>query len=271
MVGEKIALITGGSSGLGLAMALKLAGEGYIPVPIARDTEKLENAVTLIKEAGFAAYAFSADVSKPTEVKQAAENIEKEFGEIHFLVLNAGVVHTRLLLDYDDMDTLKEDLDIDLWGTVLCARLFIPLMKSGSKILLVSSAFALIGGAGYSTYCAAKAGVLNFGESLRRELLSKSIAVYVACPADIDTPQYEKEIADSPAWMNSSHRNRPLSADVAAKRILNRCKGSRFLIIINADVLLLQLIAKIFPRRLKDFIIDRSLPHPPQNQEASGK
>jgi short-subunit dehydrogenase len=138
------------------------------------------------------------------------------------------------------------------------------LLQSGSRILLVSSAFGLIGGAGYSTYCAAKAGVINFGESLRRELLSKSIAVYVACPADIDTPQYEKEIADSPSWMNSSHRNRPLSAHVAAQRILKKCTGSRFLIIINSDVLLLQIVARIFPRRLKDFIIDHSLPRPPK-------
>ncbi len=262
MTDEKIALITGGSSGLGLAMAKKLAGEGYIPVLVARDTEKLNNAVNLLKDAGYAAKAFSADVSKPDEIEKIALQVETEFGEIHFLILNAGVVHTKLLLDYDNMDALKEDIEIDLWGTVLCARLFIPLMKSGSKILLVSSAFALIGGAGYSTYCAAKAGVMNFGESLRRELLSKKIAVYVACPADIDTPQYEKEIADSPSWMNSSHRNRPLSADVAAKRIIGKCKGSRFLIIINPDVLLLQLMSKIFPRRLKDLIIDHSLPKP---------
>jgi NAD(P)-dependent dehydrogenase (short-subunit alcohol dehydrogenase family) len=262
MVGKKIALITGGSSGLGLSMAKKLAGEGYTPILVARNTAKLDNAVNVIKNAGFAAKAFTADVSKVSEIERVAREVEKEFGEIHFLVLNAGVVHTKLLLDYDNMDTLKEVLEIDLWGTVLCARCFVPLMKSGSRILLVSSAFALIGGAGYSTYCAAKAGVMNFGESLRRELLSKSIAVYVACPADIDTPQYEQEIADSPSWMNSSHRNRPLSADVAAKRILKKCTGSRFLIIINSDVLLLQFIARIFPRRLKDLIIDHSLPSP---------
>jgi len=262
MAGEKIALITGGSSGLGLSMAKKLAGEGYIPVLVARNSTKLANAVQLIKDAGYTARAFTADVSKVNEIEQVAREVEKEFGEIHFLVLNAGVVHTKLLLDYDNMDTLKEVLEIDLWGTVLCARCFVPLMKSRSKMGLISSAFALIGGAGYSTYCAAKAGVMNFGESLRRELLSKSIAVYVACPADIYTPQYEKEIADSPSWMQSSHRNRPLSADVAAKRILRKCKGSRFLIIINSDVLLLQFMSKIFPRRLKDLIIDHSLPKP---------
>ncbi len=262
MANERIALITGGSSGLGLAMAKKLASEGYFPVLVARDTGKLNNAVDLLKDAGYAAKAFAADVSKPDQIEKIARHVETEFGEIHFLILNAGVVHTKLLLDYDNMNALKEDIEIDLWGTVVCARLFIPLMKSDSKILLVSSAFALIGGAGYSTYCAAKAGVLNFGESLRRELLSKKIAVYVACPADIDTPQYEKEIADSPSWMNSSHRNRPLSADVAAKRILSKCKGGRFLIIINSDVLLLQFMSKIFPRRLKDLIIDHSLPKP---------
>ncbi len=262
MVGKKIALITGGSSGLGLSMATKLAAEGYIPVLVARDTEKLEKAVNLIKNAGFTARSFTADVSRTDQIEQVAREVESEFGEIHFLVLNAGVVHTKLLLDYDNMETLKEVLEINLWGTVLCARCFVPLMKEGSKILLVSSAFALIGGAGYSTYCAAKAGVMNFGEALRRELLSKKISVYVACPADIDTPQYAQEIADSPAWMNSSHRNRPLSAEVAAKRILKKCKGGRFLIIINSDVLLLEFIARIFPRRLKDLIIDHSLPRP---------
>ncbi len=264
MVEKKIALVTGGSSGLGLAMAMQLAGEGYFPVLVARNTEKLENAVNLINAAGYKAKAFAADVTKPEQIEHLAREVKNEFGDIHFLVLNAGVVHTKLLLDYNNMDALKEDLEIDLWGTVLCARLLIPLMKSGSKILLVSSAFALIGGAGYSTYCAAKAGVLNFGESLRRELLSNKIAVYVACPADIDTPQYQKEIDDSPTWMNSTHRNRPLPAETAAKRILNKCHGGRFLIIINSDVLLLQFIARIFPRRIKDFIIDRSLPKPPR-------
>lgn len=262
MVGEKIALITGGSSGLGLSMAKKLAGEGYVPILVARNKEKLESAVNLIKKAGYTARAFTADVSMVQEIEKVAREVAREFGKIHFLVLNAGVIHTKLLLDYDNMEELKEDLEIDLWGTVLCARFFVPLMKGGSKILLVSSAFALIGGAGYSTYCAAKAGVLNFGESLRRELLSKSIAVYVACPADIDTPLYEKEIAGSPSWMNSSHRNRPLSADKAAKRILQKCKGGRFLIIINNDVLLLQFMSRIFPRRLRDFIIDHSLRKP---------
>ncbi len=262
MVGEKIALITGGSSGLGFSIAKKLAGEGYIPILVARNTEKLESAVNLMQKAGYIARALTADVTKTNEIETVARQVQQEFGEIHFLVLNAGVVHTKLLLDYDNMNALKEDIEIDLWGTVLCARLFVPLMKEGSKVLLISSAFALIGGAGYSTYCAAKAGVMNFGESLRRELLSNSIAVYVACPADIDTPQYEKEITESPSWMNSSHRNRPLSADVAAKRILQKCAGGRFLIVINSDVLLLQFIAKIFPRRLKDFIIDHSLPRP---------
>ncbi|MEE9395831.1 MAG: SDR family NAD(P)-dependent oxidoreductase [Methylococcales bacterium] len=262
MVGEKIALITGGSSGLGLAMAKKLAGEGYLPILLARKTEKLESAVNLIQKAGFSASTFSADVSNVKEIETVAREIKKKFGEVHFLILSAGVVHTKLLLNYEDMEELKEDLEIDLWGTILCARIFVPLMKSGSKILLISSAFALIGGAGYSVYCAAKAGVMNFGESLRRELLSKNIAVYVACPADIKTPQYEKEIASSPSWMNSSHRNRPLSADVVAKRILKKCQGSRFLIITNFDVLLLQFVSRIFPRRLRDLIVDFSLPRP---------
>ena len=262
MDNNKIAVITGGSSGLGLAMALKLANEGYLPILIARDSVKLENAVNLIENAGFAARSFQADVSNADEIAHVSKQIHKEFKEVHFLILNAGVVQTKLLLDYTNVTELKEVLEINLWGTILCAKYFIPSMKGDSKVLLVSSAFALIGGAGYSTYCAAKAGVLNFGESLRRELKSKRISVYVACPADIDTPQFASEMANSPDWMKSSHRNRPLSAELAARKILSKCTGGRFLIIINFDVLLLQFISRILPRRLMYYIIDRALPSP---------
>ncbi|MCK4532446.1 SDR family oxidoreductase [bacterium] len=264
MEDKKYALITGGSSGLGFAFAKNLAEKGYVPILIARRKNKLDEAVDNIKKTGFDVYGFQGDITSQEDLTSISEIIKGQFGKIEFLVLNAGVVNVSLLADYDDYEKMKEDIEIDLWGTILSTRIFMPLLTSGSKILMISSAFGLIGGAGYSTYCAAKAGIVNFAEAIRRELLCKGIAVYVACPADIDTPQYAEERKNMPEWMSKglSARHSLLSPQKAAEKILNKCKGRRFLITINPEVFLLRILSKILPGRIITSILDSSLPRP---------
>lgn len=264
MEDKKYALITGGSSGLGFAFAKNLAEKGYVPILIARRKNKLDEAVDNIKKTGFDVYGFQGDITSQEDLTSISEIIKGQFGKIEFLVLNAGVVNVSLLADYDDYEKMKEDIEIDLWGTILSTRIFMPLLTSGSKILMISSAFGLIGGAGYSTYCAAKAGIVNFAEAIRRELLCKDIAVYVACPADIDTPQYAEERKNMPEWMSKglSARHSLLSPQKAAEKILNKCKGRRFLITINSEVFLLRMLSKILPGRIVTSILDSSLPRP---------
>ncbi len=264
MEDKKYALITGGSSGLGFAFAKNLAEKGYVPILIARRKNKLDEAVDNIKKTGFDVYGFQGDISSQEDLTSISEIIKGQFGKIEFLVLNAGVVNVSLLADYDDYEKMKEDIEIDLWGTILSTRIFMPLLTSGSKILMISSAFGLIGGAGYSTYCAAKAGIVNFAEAIRRELLCKDIAVYVACPADIDTPQYAEERKNMPEWMSKglSARHSLLSPQKAAEKILNKCKGRRFLITINFEIFLLRILSKILPGRIVTSILDSSLPRP---------
>jgi 3-dehydrosphinganine reductase len=159
---------------------------------------------------------------------------------------------------------MKSDIEIDLWGTILSARIFTPLLPAGSRILMISSAFGLIGAAGYSTYCAAKAGIINFAEALRRELLCKGITVHVPCPADIDTPQYAEEKRTSPQWMTSgaSARQSLLSPQAAAEKILAQCRGKKFLCTINFEIALLRILGKILPARIMAGILDSSLPRP---------
>lgn len=259
-----IAVITGGSSGLGLAFARKLSKEHYLPVLIARNSKRLDQAVQSIREQGEPAESFSADVTRPQALQDISKQLQERFRKIDFLILNAGVVHTRLLTDYEEIEEMKEDIDIDLWGSILTARYLVPLLAPGSKVLIISSALGLLGLAGYSTYCAAKAGLINFAESLRRELLYKGISVYVACPADIDTPQFQNEIAQMPDWMKKERDARPraLSADVAAVKILKKCRGGRFLITINFEISLLLFLSRILPRRVRDLLLDRIFPRP---------
>ena len=203
---DKVAVVTGGSSGLGFAIAKKLAGEGHAVVLIARGKDRLEAKKQELEGAGRTVLAISADVSNIDEMKPAAVEVRERFGKIDFLAVNAGMVEPRALFTFDDLQRMKKTIDVDLWGAVLTSRVFGPMVVKGGRILFVSSAFGLCGGAGYATYCGAKAGVLNFADALRHELSYLGVRVYAAAPADIDTPQFHEEKASLPPWLSIGRR-----------------------------------------------------------------
>jgi len=260
---KKIAVITGGSSGLGFAFAEILGEQGYQIVLLARNKERLDKAIDDLTKKNIETKGIICDITSENDVRDASEKLKADYGKIDFLILNAGEVTTKLLADYTDVKEIKKDLDIDLWGTIQTAYFFTPLLVEGSKLLMTSSGFGLMGPAGYSIYAAAKAGVVNFGESLRRELLCKKIGVYVACPGDMDTPQFRNEVANQPEWMKQSSPRNVVPVEGSAKKILNQCKGhKKYLIITGSDVKLLQIGSKILPRKWRDSLIDGMLPRP---------
>lgn len=261
---KKSALITGGSSGLGLAYAEILGIQGYQIVILARDTQRIQDSVKTLSEKGIDAYGFSCDITNESQLKNSVDQVKNLTKQIDFLILNAGQVSTCLVSDYSSVIELKSDLEVDLWGVIQSAYFFIPFLKDGSKVLMTSSGYGMMGAAGYSTYCAAKAGIINFGESLRRELLCRKIGVYVVCPGDMDTPQFRGEIAGQPHWMKEQASPRKLrDVKSEAKRILTQCRGtSKFLILPDNDVKLLSIVIKLLPRRLKDKLLDRLFPRP---------
>jgi short-subunit dehydrogenase len=260
---KKVALITGGSSGLGYALAELLGKQGYSIIILARNQEKITKAVASLAALNISAKGFSCDITNENTLKTTFEQVKNEYGKIDYLILNAGVVTTKLLSDYKSASEIKNDLEIDLWGTILSAYQFMPLLVSGSKVLMISSGFGLMGAAGYSMYCAAKAGIINFGESLRRELLSKNINVYVACPGDMDTPQFHEEVKNAPAWMKKETPRKLMKTMDVAVKILAQAKGSKkYLIIPSGDVNLLAVLSKILPRKFRDSLLDGMFPRP---------
>ena len=224
---KKVALITGGSSGLGFALAEILGKEGYSIIILARNQEKINKSVAALTTMSITAKGISCDITDEAGLQKAFEQVKAEYKQIDYLVLNAGVVTTKLLSEYKNATEIKKDLEIDLWGTILSAYQFLPLLQAGSKLLMISSGFGLMGAAGYSMYCAAKAGIVNFGEALRRELLSKNINVYVACPGDMDTPQFHEEVKNAPAWMKKETPRKLMKTAVVAEKILKQAKGSK--------------------------------------------
>lgn len=259
-----VALVTGGSSGLGYSFCELLGRQGYKVIIVARDIQRINHALINLSKLGIQASGFPCNVTNATQLTEVASRVRNESGNIDYLILNAGSVSTKLIIDYESPEELKSDVENDLWGTILSAYIFVPLLNDGSKVLMTSSGFGLIGSAGYSTYCAAKAGIINFGESLRRELLYRKIGVYVSVPGDMDTPQFEAEIAGQPVWMKEQSSPRKLmQTQLAAKRILTECHGhSKFLIVPSSDVKLLLLVSKVLPRRLKDKLLDNMFPRP---------
>ncbi len=260
---SKTALITGGSSGLGLETAKELGRLGYICIIIGRNKEKLDKAVNEIKKEGCEVAGFKCDTTDESGLKSVYKEIEENFKKIDFLILNAGVVTCKLLSDFKDTKELKHDLEINLWGTILSAYTFLPLLDACSRILMISSAFGLMGPAGYSVYAASKAGIINFADSLRRELLSKKISVHVACPADIDTPQLHEEHKKMPDWMRQGDpRAKAMPASVAAKKILKKCFKNKFLIVISFEIYSLIMLMKFTPAIFKNYILDKMFPTP---------
>lgn len=260
---KKTALVTGGSSGLGLAMAQNLAKQGYNIVVVARNQEKINKAVTDLTALGIAAKGMSCDITNEAGLKEVANQVKAEFGSVDYLILNAGSVTTKLVSEYANGNEMKQDLEVDLWGTILSAHVFLPLLKSGSKVIMISSGFGLMGAAGYSMYCAAKAGIINFGESLRRELLSKGINVYVATPGDMDTPQFHEEVKNSPEWMKTGSPRKTMKAEVVAAKILKQAQGhKKYLIVPSGDVNSLVILSKLLPRKFRDSLLDGMFPRP---------
>lgn len=261
--GLRNAVITGGSSGLGLAMAELLVQQGCRAILIARDAQKLAQAVAALDPQQSRCVGFQGDVTSVADMERIAADVRAAYGAVDFLFVNASDLHVNLVAE-SSYAHLKQDLESGLWGAIVTAKSFLPDLRKPAHIVFVSSALGLMGLAGYGAYGAAKAGMLNFAETLRREVQAQGIAVSVVCPSDIDTPQYRTEQQTKPAWMQTTRelRGAPMPAPVAARKILQKCRKGRFFITISPDVFFLALVTKILPRRLRDLLLDALFPRP---------
>ncbi|MDE0855911.1 MAG: SDR family NAD(P)-dependent oxidoreductase [Nevskia sp.] len=265
----KTALVTGGSSGLGLAMAKALRSQGYDLLLIARDRDRLIQAKGALEAIGTGkVWIYSCDISDEDALMRTFEAICEQFQLIDLLVLNAGVATVDLLADYKNLSDITKNVQINLLGAMSTAYLASPLLKAGSRILFISSGFGLVGSAGYSLYAAAKGGINNFADALRREMLPRKVSVHLACPGDIDTPMLEGELKSMPDWIRQKMgRAKAMPPDRAAAYILEKCFKGQFMIILSGDVKLLILIQRLLPRGVAMYLIDRILPLPPSENE----
>ncbi len=184
----KVVLVTGGSRGIGRAIASSLAIEGATVVLAARDAGRLSEAVEGITSAGGRAESVSIDVADRSSVKAATARVLETHGRIDGLVNNAGVTRDNLVLRMKDEDW-QAVLATNLTGVFLCTQAVLrPMIKQRSgRIVNVTSVVGLMGNAGQANYAASKAGVVGFTKSVAREVASRGITANAVAPGFIDT------------------------------------------------------------------------------------
>lgn len=186
---KRLALVTGGSRGIGRAIALHLASCGYrVAVNYQSAQGAAEELVQSIRSSGGEAAVFQADVSDSDQVKALFKDVSEKMGSVEVLVANAGVTRDNLLMRMKDEDWQKV-LTTNLNSVYYCTREAIrPMMKARyGRIIAISSVVGLTGNAGQANYAAAKAGVLGLMKSLARELASRGITANSIAPGYIET------------------------------------------------------------------------------------
>lgn len=185
----KRALVTGGTRGIGRAIALALADQGAsVAVCHAREGSAAEELRTLLAGHGNGSYAMCADVSDDESVADLMRGVRDRLGGLDVVVNNAGVVSHRPLADLDRAEWQRV-LDTNLTGTYLVTRAALPLLEPGASIVNIASAVALVGMPARTHYTASKAGILGLTRSLCKELGERQIRVNAICPGIIETDQ----------------------------------------------------------------------------------
>ncbi|MFJ2863893.1 SDR family NAD(P)-dependent oxidoreductase [Kitasatospora sp. NPDC087314] len=188
----KVALVTGGSSGIGLAIARRFVEEGAYVFITGRRQPELDRAKDGI---GRNVTAVRGDVTVPADLGRLFRTIEKEKGKIDVVVANSGLVAPQEFGRITE-EGFDRTFDLNARGTLFTAQEALPLMKDGGSIILVGSIAAYTGFKGYTTYSATKAAVRSYARTWTKELGNRGIRVNTLSPGPIDTPIMDSQ-ADS--------------------------------------------------------------------------
>jgi NAD(P)-dependent dehydrogenase (short-subunit alcohol dehydrogenase family) len=193
MAEGRAALVTGGSSGIGLAIARALGSDGYSLTVSARRPEKLEQAVKGLRDEGIEAQAVPANMATEDDIKRVVDAHRERYGRLDVLVNNAGVgIGSQIA----EAETKKLDmqLDVNLRGVYLTLRECIPMLKEaggehGKALVVNTASIAGVRGQGWlAAYSATKAGVIGLTEAAHQELSRDGIQLTAFCPGFVDTP-----------------------------------------------------------------------------------
>ncbi|MCI0690588.1 3-oxoacyl-[acyl-carrier-protein] reductase [candidate division KSB1 bacterium] len=185
---DKIAIVTGGSRGIGKAIALRLAAEGAKVVVTATTQAGADKTAEEIRQNGGQAIGFATNVADVKQVDALIKGTVEHFGALHILVNNAGITRDNLVMRMSDEDW-NDVITTNLTGTFNCIRAASKIMmkQRSGKMVNITSVVALMGNKGQANYSAAKAGIIGLTKSVARELASRNIQINAVAPGFIET------------------------------------------------------------------------------------
>ncbi|HYQ15674.1 MAG TPA: SDR family oxidoreductase [Polyangiaceae bacterium] len=258
------ALITGGSSGIGLELARALVAEGALVCIAARDEQRLAAAVaelSALTPPGVAAPCFvPMDVSSPEAIVKGVAFAVQALGGLDLLINNAGYALPGYIDELDDR-AYVEMMDVNYFGPMRLSRQCLQhfVSQGEGRIVNVTSMLGFMGTFGYSAYCASKYALAGYTEALRQDALPFGVKVHLCYPPTTDTPGLARENRDKPpeAWAIEG-KSRAFSASAVAREILQGVRAGKFHIVVGWDSWFIWLAQRLAPWLVR-FVIDRVL------------
>ncbi len=265
---NKLVFISGGSSGIGLAIAKAFAQQGNDVVIFARTIVKLEEAVTDIKQdasclsmtkSNMKINFYSVDTTNNNDVKIVFEKAIAENGTPNILINCVGIAQPNYFENIS-FESFDKTIKTNLYSTWNVCSVVVPFMKkNGGNIVNTSSIAGFLGVFGYTDYCMTKFGIIGFSEALKQELHQYNIKVQVLCPPDTDTLGLAEEEKTKPAETKAiGGKAKLLKPEFVAAILFKEMKAKSFLIIPGFDGKMTRILKRFFPS-LVDWIMMKSI------------
>jgi short-subunit dehydrogenase len=248
-------IVTGASSGIGHALALRLAERGARLVLASRSRERIDALAGTVRDRGGSALAVPTDVADPAQRARLIEQAVAQLGGIDILINNAGVGATGFFEDANEQ-RLRHIFEVNFFGTTELTRLALPHLRQGTDPMLVNVASVLGRRAipGCVEYCASKFAMVGWSEGLRSELARHRVHVLVVCPGGVET-EFDANLLEAGRRVTRRDRRR-MSADRCARLIVKAMRQRRNEVLITAEAKLAVWANRLVPR-LVDWALAR--------------
>ena len=246
---DKVVVITGGSSGIGKALAEKYATAGSKVVITGRNADRLNSVAEAISDRGGTVKKLVSDVSLKTDCERMVADTVREFGGIDVLINNAGIA-MRAPFRTVDVEVLEKVMQVNFWGAVYCTKAALPhLVERKGSIVAVSSIGGCRGLPGRSGYSASKFAMHGFFEALRTELLPTDVHILLACPGFTASKIRSSALtADgTPQGHSRLDEGKLMSAEQVAHRIYNAVRKRKRLLVLTRQGKLAVFLNKWLP------------------------
>lgn len=247
---DKVVIITGASSGIGLALAQNFAKGNAKVVLAARSYDKLQSIKEELKNINKNLLIVETDVSKESDCKNLIDKTIEEYGKIDILINNAGI-SMRALFEDTELSVIKQLMDINFWGTVYCTKYALPfVLKSKGSIVGVSSIAGYKGLPGRTGYSSSKFAMHGFLEVLRIENMKKGLHVLIACPGFTASNIRNTALAADGSQQGESPRDegKMMTADEVANHIINAIEKRKDRLVLTSQGKLTVILNKFFPK-----------------------